>query len=249
MSSLSSRRVKRPTWLGVLAVLGLGSGLLWAHPAAAAGPGDGGLYFGVQSASAAPELAVSFEEAAVAVSDVTPGGDVAFFSVARVPRGTFNEIVRRAQIVLADSLGEARFDLEDGQPVPLKSVWTVVDLSSGAYGVAAPEGFHLTEIGFPGQGFEVGAPGLVNRLRQRFNWADSLLARPGVGAWRYRGADGSPDDEDGRADGALVTGLESYEPLGSSPEPPDRFAADDVLVVIDPLDLRFYATRLLGPPR
>ena len=245
----SSRLVTSRTLRTALWVVVGGAVLFMPRPVAARAPRDGGLYFGVQSASAPPELAVSFEEAAVAVSDVTPGGNVAFFSVARVPRGTYNEVVRRAQIVLADPLGEARFDLEDGEPVPLKSVWAVVDLSSGAYAVAAPEGFHLTEIGFPGHGFEVGAPGLVNRLRQRFNWADSLLARPGVGAWRYRGADGSPDDEDGQANGALVTGLDSYQPLGTSPEPPDRFAADDVLVVVDPLDLRFYATRLLGPPQ
>jgi hypothetical protein len=44
-------------------------------------------------------------------------------------------------------------------------------------------------------------------------------------------------------------GLEDLEPLeASGAGPPERFARDDVIVVIDPVDLRFYATRLLGPP-
>ncbi len=248
MSSLSSRWVKRPTWLGVLAVLGLGSGLLWAHPAAAAGPGDGGLYFGVQSASAAPELAVSFEEAAVAVSDVTPGGDVAFFSVARVPLGYVQKVVRFHRIEVADALGEARFDLDD-PPVPLKSVWAVIDLSTGAYAVAAPDGFHLHEIPFPGKAFEVGAPGVVNRLRNATEELDMLVARPTVGVWTLRAWDRSPNDHDGKDNGNVLTSLGDLQPLDPAwPDPPETFAKNDVVVVILPETLRYYATRLLGPP-
>jgi len=204
-------------------------------------------------ASAAPEIDLSFEDLAVVASDLTPGGDAVFFSVARIPRGYLNQVVRFRSIELVDPFGEARFSPEtDDGTVPLKSVWAVVDLASGAYGVGAPPRFKLREVAFPGRGFEVGAPGLVNRLRHRFSFVDMLLVRPGVGAWWLRAHDVGPHDRDGADDDVSTTALEDMEPLGSAlgqaPPPPDRFGQDDVLVVIDPRTLRFYATRLLGPP-
>ncbi len=230
-----------------LAALALGG----ASTAAAARslPEDPRPLFTLRAASAPPELAVTFEEAAVVVSDATPGGDVVVFGMARVPWGAYTQVVRRADVLAADALGEALYEMPDGKAVPFKSLWAAVDLQTGHYAVAAPGDFPLQEIEFPGQGFEVGAPGLVNRLRHRFTWVDELLVRPGVGAWVLHGADGAPEDEDGEANGALVTGLESLEPLEpAGPDPPAGFAAGDVLVIVNPRDLRVYATRLLGPP-
>lgn len=242
---LARRRL--PAVMALVAVAFLGS-----LSAAASGrplPRDSGPIFRLRAASAAPELAVSFEEAALTVSAATPGGDVVVFGLARVPRGVYSEVVRRSDVVLADALGEARYEMPDGEEVPFKSVWAAVDLATGHYGVAAPGAFPLQELGFPGEGFEVGAPGLVDRLRQRFTWVDELVVRPEVGAWRLHGADGAPEDEDGEANGSLVTGIERLEPLTpAGPGPPQGFAAGDVLVIVNPRDLRFYATRLLGPP-
>lgn len=207
-----------------------------------------------RAASAAPELALSFEALEVVASELTPGGDAVFFSVARIPLGDVNQVVRFRGVELVDPFGEARFAPEvEGGPgasegVPLKSVWAVVDLSTGAYAVGAPSGFFLRQVAFPGRGFEVGAPGLVNRLRHRFSFVDMLVVRPGVGAWWLRAHDVGPHDHDGADDDVSTTSLEDMEPMGASPPPPDRFGKDDILVVIDPRTLRFYATRLLGPP-
>ncbi len=202
-----------------------------------------------RAASSTPELMLSFESLEVVASDLTPGGDAVFFSVARIPREYFNEVVRFRGTEPVDSFGEARFAPEsDDGSVPLKSVWAVVDLATGAYTVGAPPGFVLREVAFPGKGFEVGAPGLVNRLRHRFSFVDMLLVRPGVGSWWLRAHDTGPHDHDGADDDRSTTALEDLEPMGAGPAPPDRFARDDVLVVIDPRTLQFYATRLLGPP-
>lgn len=201
-----------------------------------------------RAASAPPELSITFEEAAVLASELTPGGEALFFSLARVPLGYTQRVERRVELVPVDPLGEAYHEVQDGSTVPRKSVWVVVDLSTGAYGIAAPEGFALDESPFPGNGFQVGAPGLVNRLRHTFSWVDQVVVRPGVGAWALRASDGGGADRDGVADGRTVTALEDAEPVGAAPAPPDRFQAEDVIVVIDPRALRFYATRLVASP-
>jgi len=200
-------------------------------------------------ASAPPEIDLSFEELAVVASDLTPGGDAVIFSVARVPRGYLSQVVRFRGVELVDPFGEARYmpETDDGT-VPLKSVWAVVDLETGAYGIGAPPRFKLRQVAFPGRGFEVGAPGLVNRLHHRFRYVDMLLVRPGVGAWMLRAVNQGEHDRGGGGDGRPTTAVEDMQPLGAGPPPPDRFADGDVLVVIDPRTLAFYAARLIGPP-
>ncbi|HSL81913.1 MAG TPA: hypothetical protein VLF66_04005, partial [Thermoanaerobaculia bacterium] len=201
-----------------------------------------------RQASAPPELEVTFEEAAVLAAGLTPGGDAVFWSVAREPLGYHQRVVESYGFAVVDALGEARFEPAEGT-VLLKSVWAVVDLARGGFAVAGPPGFRLRQVPFPGRGFEVGAPGLVNRLRHELESLFALVVRPGVGAWRLEAWDTSEKDRDGEDDGRVLMGLEDLEPLeASGAGPPDRFARDDVIVVVDPVELRFYATRLLGPP-
>lgn len=205
-------------------------------------------WIGVRTASAPPELVVRFEEAAVVVTGASADGGVAFYSVAREPHGAYQSVVRRQGLELADDLGETRF-LVDERTVPLKSVWAVVDIASGAYAVAAPEGFWLREIPFPGRGFAVGASGQVDRLRHDHPSIDLLVVRPGVGAWSLRSFDRSETDRDGADDDRILTSLEDLVPLGESAEPPpESYSRDDVVVLVDPRELRYAATRLLGRP-
>jgi hypothetical protein len=122
-------------------------------------------------------------------------------------------------------------------------------VATGAVAIAAPPGFVLREIPFPGNGFAAGAPGRVNRLRHPKSALDLLMIRPGVGAWRLRAHDTGLADHDGEDDDRVLTDLDDLEPLDpGGPEPPERYARDDVLVVLNPRDLSFYSTRLLGPP-
>jgi hypothetical protein len=191
---------------------------------------------------------VTFEEAAVVAAGLTPGGEAVFWSVGREPLGSVQRVVRHQGVEVVDAQGEARFEPETGA-VLLKSVWAVADLSTGAVAIGAPLGFVLREIPFPGNGFAVGAPGRVNRLRHPKSALDLLMIRPGVGAWRLRAHDTSAKDRDGEDDDRVLTDLDDLEPFDpGGPEPPERYLRDDVLVVLDPHDLAFYSTRLRGAP-
>ena len=230
---------------------GLAATLLIFAPGAAralAAPAPTGPQFSVRQASAPPELEITFEEAALLAAGLTSGGDAVFWSVAREPLGYHQRVVASQGLTVVDALGEARFEPEEGAVLP-KSVWAVADVATGGFAVGAPEGFRLREVPFPGQGFEVGAPGLVNRLRHELESLFALVVRPGVGAWEIQAWDTSARDRDGEDDGRVLMALEDLEPLeAAGPGPPERFARGDVIVVIDPVSLRFYATRLLGPP-
>jgi len=207
----------------------------------------------VRAQSHPPAPVVSFEAAAVVADGLPPDGEAVFFSVAREPQGYHQRVVSRDGVEVANAEGRARFDLA-GQEVPLKSLWVVVDVASGGYSVAAPPGASVRELPFPHRGFEVGAPGLVNRLRHERESVHMLVARAGTGAgagvWGLRTWDTAPTDRDGADDDQVLTGLSDFEPLGvaGAAAPPERFGKGDVLVVIDPRELAFYATRLVGPP-
>jgi hypothetical protein len=199
-------------------------------------------------ASAPPELLVTFEEAAVLAAELTPGGDAVFWSVGREPLGAVQRVVRHHGMAVVDALGEARFEPETGA-VLLKSVWAVSDITTGAFAISAPPGFVLREIPFPGNGFAAGAPGRANRLRHELSALDLLMVRPGVGAWRLRAHDTGARDRDGEDDDRVLTDLDDLEPFDpGGPGPPERYLRDDVLVVLDPRELAFYATRLRGAP-
>jgi len=196
-----------------------------------------------RAASAAPTLV--FEEAAVVAGGFLEGEEVVFFAVARVPLGFTSRVEVYQGEEVADFFGEARFELES--QVPLKSVWTVVSRRSGALVVDAPEGFPLREVPFPREPFLPGAAGAVSRMRHGFPWVDVLVVRPRVGAWHQRASDGGGADRDGEPNGRPVTDLEDLVPIGLSPGPPERLSPRDVVVVVDPRDLRFYAATLEAP--
>jgi hypothetical protein len=160
------RRRDMPSWKlsmqhSALLPAGLVLAILIVAPVsthALAGPTQAGPAFSVRQASAPPELEITFEEAAVVAADLTPGGDAVFWSVAREPQGYYQQIVRRQESVLVDALGEARFEPESGA-VQLKSVWAVVDVTSGGFAVSAPPEFPLEEVAFPGRDSRSGLRG------------------------------------------------------------------------------------------
>ncbi len=229
---------KRTVWTGLVCVMVLVGGLWATGPAAAARPEPLG-----RAASAPPTLA--FEETSVVAGGFSEGEEVVFFAVARIPLGFTSQVETYQSEEIADFFGEARFDL--GKETPLKSVWAVVSRRSGAFVIGAPEGFSLREVEFPRDAFHPGATGAVSRIRHRFPWVDLLVVRPQVGAWHQRVSDGGGTDRDDQANGRPETDLEDLVPIGLSPGPPERLTPHDVVVAINPRDLRFYAATLVAP--
>jgi hypothetical protein len=192
-------------------------------------------------AQASPTLV--FEPSAVVASGITPKGKVVWFSVAREIEDYAATVVRRDQVVEDDD-GDGKVRLEVGKPVPVQSVWIAVDLASGAYAVAAPEGSRAAELPQagrnPGRG-EAGKPEWVEVDRR---YLELAVVRPGLGAWALTLGDGGESDADGTADGSLTASLARMRSLGASPAAPDRFSPRDVVAVVDPNRMEYYVETL-----
>jgi hypothetical protein len=185
----------------------------------------------------------------VEVSGLTSGGAVAWWSVAHEPQEYHRRVVGRGGID-QDADGDGRVVLPASGPVAIKSVWIAVDLGSGAYAVAAPDGFFPEALEFgPGEGLSGSAPGQVDRLTAAREDLVILAVRPGAegaGAWTHSVLDGGEEDGDQREDGALVAVLsEAVAVEGSSPAP-ETLLSGDVLAAIHPRSLQVFSTRLAG---
>ena len=194
-------------------------------------------------AAAPPELA--FEPAAVVASGVAPGAEVIFHGVTREHQVYYWRLVQTREVVPADAEGVARLELPDG--VGSVSLWTAVDSGTGELAIGSPEGFTATELPFPGNGIDRAANGAWRVLRNRFERAEVLYVRPGVGAWWLLGVDGGSSDEDGLEDSALGLSLEQAQPLWREEPPPEEFAEGDVVVAVSLDTLDFFAARLTAP--
>lgn len=224
--------MRRSVALGVMALLVPSIGLAQAPP----------------PPSSTPEPKLTFEDEAVRVSGLTAGGKVVWFGVAREISARTATIVRRDEIAAdEDKDGAVRFELD--RPVPFQSIWVAVDLTTGAAGVAVPEGHPLRRIELPGRtaGHGSGKPDWVEDDR---GVVEILLVRPGEGAWGATVGDGGEADDDGAYDGRLMASLARLRRMeGTASEAPERFRPRDVLVIIDPNRMEVGVRQLLEVPQ
>ena len=145
-------------------------------------------------------------------------------------------IVRHANVVTAAADGTAAFPL--GRPSATAALWIAVDLASGAYDVAAPEGFRVRRLPAPRTGLLRGAGANSDHLTDPRGYIEALVVRPGAGAdtgaWTFRGGDGGVDDDDGTPDGLLHLPLDRLAPLAASPAADRKAKEHDLWFVLDP---------------
>jgi hypothetical protein len=207
------------------------SGVLWLVMAtvgwaAAAGQGNPGT-------PPRQELKLAFEAQAVVASGLTPGKKVVWFGVEhRIDAELSRELVRRFDIASVGADGTARLSLN--QPPATRSFWVAVDLKSGEFALAAPEGYRLRRPLKPSQlsaAAGAGADGILDERR----YLVGLVVRPGEGAWSFAGGDGGDQDADGLSDGRVRFALDRLPPIAGSPAPPKKVNGADLWFVVDPL--------------
>ena len=204
----------------------------------------------VTAAQAEPfRLSVAGED--VVAAGATAKGQVVIFGVTREVAPDDVVEVNRKMDVLTDDDGDGRVALPLGRAVPLRSAWLAVDLASGSFEAAAPEGFRLKKVNFRGKGIGRRPDGRDSVVDARAV-AELLVVRPGTGsdagAWHLYLGDGGPGDEDGTPDGRLEAALDRMEPLAGSPPPPAKFQKDDVVLVLDPDQLEMTLVQMPQTP-
>ncbi len=191
-------------------------------------------------AQQAPLLTV--EPSGVVASGLTPRGGVAWLGVSRQGNGTYVSVELTQKQNEADAGGLASLAFED--EVPARSIWAVVDISTGAFSVAAPDTFPLQEEPFEISQLGVGPGGSLDRLLAPHERLLALAARPGVGAWAVKGGDGKQGDTDGLRNGIVTLRLADFKPLLSEQRAPVTFADGDVVIWIDMRRMSYSAASL-----
>lgn len=198
-----------------------------------------------QASNAAGPFRLTVGPDALVASEATARGEVLFLGITReVAPDDVAEIRRRLE-VLADEDGDGQVTYKLDQPMAQRSMWVAVDLTSGAFETASPEGFRLRKVNWRGRGF-TNRPDGRGSVEDARPFAEVLVVRPGVGAWILRLGDGGPDDEDGTPNGRLEAALDRMSPLGDSPEPPAGFQRDDVVVLMDPNTMEMTLAKVGG---
>lgn len=189
--------------------------------------------------------AVQIEEKQVIASGVPAGSRVAFFSVGLGSDG-YTSSVRRIAQVLPDDDRDGRVLLDVPGGVAWRSVWVVVDVGSGRYTIATPEGY-ATKIENRGKRFGRSRGVDVDQLINAGGYADVLYIHPDGGVWLVRAEDGGAHDLDGGENGMTSVSLGDFQSLGTAAERPDGFTPGGVLITIDLSEMRTWVVRLTGP--
>jgi hypothetical protein len=184
-----------------------------------------------------PKPVLAFSADGLAASGLTAGGTVVWYGLERRVDDYTLQIVRHAQTSAAAADGTAALAL--GRAAAPASLWIAVDLASGTYDVAAPDGSAPHRLPKPLTGLLPGAGGAADRLTDTRSYIEALVVRPAVGAWTFHGGDGGQDDEDGKPDGRLLLPLDRLQPLATAPAPAAKAGDKDLWFVLDPNRLEY----------
>lgn len=192
-----------------------------------------------QAAEAGPR--VSLEQRSIVVSNVTPRGRIVFFGMAHEPLPYSVTYAQRLRTAEADAAGSSRLDLD--VDVAARSVWAVVDVTSGRYTVAST--FPLNALPFSPESLKRNGQNEPHEVDSPFGMVDILVVRPGTGAWEYSSAEGGPNDEPGHAKGRTRSSVERFRPVNDpSLKPIKNLKKGDVLILFEPIRMLYFATQV-----
>ena len=180
--------------------------------------------------AAPPAVSVHFTPRTVVASGFSPGAQVLFFGVGKIPL-TYYSRFRTWQFVATAEGGEGTATMQSEIDIPMTSVWAIADLRTGQVRLATPRTVRVRTVAI-GRSAIRGASDTFSFDR---SYLDLLYVRPGEGAWIWHASDGSPGDRDG-ANGLTTINIASgVRVTGASI--PKVFAPGGTLVAIDSFDL------------
>jgi hypothetical protein len=193
-----------------------------------------------------PQLTLTFSGKTITASGLTPRGEAIFFAEAQ-EEGEYTMLTysHYERFAAADASGTAHIDI-DADIVPT-SIWAVVDTTSGAYSVTAPPGGARKSKPIHGGLLRRSAGGDITGLDFPFAMGSILMVRPGVGVWHASAAEEGAADEKGHGRGKIITPIPELKPIrGANLTPITTLQGGDVVVIIEPQYLYFYATQVNG---
>ncbi|PYQ27611.1 MAG: hypothetical protein DMF56_19725 [Acidobacteria bacterium] len=190
------------------------------------------------------DLTVGFETNGVRVTGVTHGGKIVAASIDRPPS---REVISTTGVLTdSDNDGEVFIAMKEGIEISDRAIYAVVDVASGHYIVVNKAEGVINTQGLQAQGVKANSIGEFDRFVVDDTGVQTLIVRPGRGAWAMRGADGETGDADQVQDGKLEIQLEDTPPLKSFPPAPRLFANDDLVITMNPFTMEVSVTKVTG---
>jgi hypothetical protein len=179
-------------------------------------------------------LQLTFANSTVSVKGITPGADVYLFSVSREAKGYYNSIIPR-EALLHDPAKRGQADFMLDHPIPTRSIWFAVDLSTGAAVAGTPDNYRAAQpLQVDGRHLKNDPDGDVAKLAYEGALVDVVVVRPGAGIWG--GTIGLHDkkDEGGHGDKFVTVSTVNLEPrLGTASVAPAKLKKGDVVFMLD----------------
>lgn len=202
------------------------------------------LFSATAALAQAPAVTITFEENAIVASGISTSGDAAFFAVLQEQEEFSVASLRRDELVAdTDGDGIARLEMPDG--VPTRSIWAVVDVRTGNYALAVPQGYRLRMAeDTEDHGVRRDNKGHIAHIERVMGFAEMLVVRPGQGAWMGSAGQGSMSDKDFMDDGKLLIAFDELYPQGNSGASPGHLQPGDTIVLIEPVEMQVFATRI-----
>jgi hypothetical protein len=182
--------------------------------------------------AAAPQLAIGFSANTITVTGVAPAASVYLYGISRETAGGFVSVVPR-NITLRDDDRDGRIDWRLDSDVALRSIWMAVDLTTGAYAAASPDGYPSTRVQLSSDHLKKSFGSDITQLAFGGTLVEFIVARPGTGAWRGMAGLHGPDDE-GTDDQKPTLSVLKLKPEDDDSGPaPKNLKKGDVVFVVD----------------
>ncbi|HKO56426.1 MAG TPA: hypothetical protein VJ276_11145 [Thermoanaerobaculia bacterium] len=186
----------------------------------------------LQAAPPPGTMILTFNGSTLHLTNVTAGGSVFIYGLAREGKGDHVAVVEHA-MTLVDDDGNGVIDWVSPAPFPERSVWFAADLMGGKYAVNNPSvDYETFSIDLPASSFApntggqslITSPGYV---------VECVVVRPNVGVWHQEVISEGALDTD-QVDGQITIAVGSLEPVGDTLDPaPSTLEAGDIVFMMD----------------
>jgi hypothetical protein len=193
------------------------------------------------AAAGTPRL--SFDTTAVLGAGFTPSGQVVVFGYSNQPQPYTRRLMNFWKVVTADSGGAFRW--ETPEPVANHSVWFAVGSSSRDLVVGVPGDGDVSNLTLAAPTLLAGQDSGGDALSVSEYMAEVVVVRPNDTAWRGTAIRHGTGDLSRGQSGAHKVSLASLTTVGSTTRVLNRITPADVVVIVEPVSLRFWAGRLL----
>lgn len=179
----------------------------------------------------------------ITVSNATARGPVFIAGYMRIPDRWAAVDSRHQAALTAGSDGAVSLELTTD--IAEQSMFVAIDVTTGAYAaVAGSPRFPLRALTLPDGDIKTDKNGDIKKIELHLPYAYVVVVQAGVGAWEVTTGDGGTSDGDQKLDGKIDLDVEAMKPLGSAATPPKKLKKGDLVLVLDPQQMAFFAGRV-----